>query len=142
MSDIARWELISEREGSSGFLDVVAREYRFPDGTRGEWDIFGPEQSVAIFAVTAGDEIVIARQYRPGPDAVLDELPGGLVEPGEDVADAAARELLEETGYAGDISVVAAAGSRVRPEPGGSSRWRSTQSPSPNRATSRASSAR
>ena len=104
---VTRWELIGEHDGSAGFLPVVAREYRLPDGGRAEWDIFGPEQTVAILAITPANEIVLARQYRPGPDEILDEMPGGLVEPGEEVAAAAARELLEETGYAGEISVVA-----------------------------------
>ena len=104
---VERWEQIGEHEGSGGMLPVVARQYRLPDGGRAEWDIFGPEQTVAILAITARDEVVLARQYRPGPDAILDEMPGGLVEPGEEVAAAAARELMEETGYAGDVSVVA-----------------------------------
>ncbi len=43
--------------------------------------------------------MILARQYRPGPDRILDELPGGGVEPGEAPEEAAARELLEETGY-------------------------------------------
>ena len=104
---VRRWELIAEQPGSSGRLPVVARQYRLPDGNRADWDIFGPEQTVAILAITPAGEVVLARQYRPGPDAILDELPGGLVEPGEEVAAAAARELLEETGYAGEVSVVA-----------------------------------
>jgi len=103
---VTRWELIGEHERSAGFLPIVAREYRLPDGNRAEWDIFGPEKTVAILAITRADEIVLARQYRPGPDKILDEMPGGLVEPGEDVAAAATRELLEETGYAGDVSIV------------------------------------
>lgn len=104
---VERWEQIGEHEGSGGMLPVVARQYRLPDGGRAEWDIFGPEKTVAILAVTADNEVVLARQYRPGPDAILDEMPGGLVEPGEEVAAAAARELMEETGYAGDVSIVA-----------------------------------
>ena len=104
---VTRWDLIDEREGSAGFIQVVARRYLLPDGTRGEWDIFGPEQSVAVLAITTNNEVVLARQYRPGPDLILDEMPGGAVDPGEAVADAAQRELLEETGYAGEVEVIA-----------------------------------
>jgi ADP-ribose pyrophosphatase len=104
---VARWKLIDEREGSAGYLGVVARRYALPDGTQGEWDIFGPEQTVAVVAITPGGEVVLARQYRPGPDTMLDEIPGGAVEAGEDVAAAARRELLEETGYSGTVEVIA-----------------------------------
>lgn len=38
---------------------------------------------------------------------VLNELLGGYVEDDEEVADSAARELLEETGYGGNIRLVA-----------------------------------
>jgi ADP-ribose pyrophosphatase len=104
---IEAWRLLDERPGSAGHLPIVARDYRLPDGTTATWDVFGHERSVAIVAMTPGDEIVLARQYRPGPDRILDELPGGLVEAGEEVPDAARRELLEETGFAGTITVVA-----------------------------------
>jgi ADP-ribose pyrophosphatase len=104
---VREWDFVDERPGSAGYLNVVARRYRLPDGSHAEWDIFGHEHTVAIVAITAGNEIVLARQYRPGPNRILDELPGGLVEPGEDVADAARRELLEETGFCGDVAVVA-----------------------------------
>jgi ADP-ribose pyrophosphatase len=103
---VTKWDLIDERDGSAGFLMVVARRYHLPDGTRGEWDIFGPDRSVAILAITPDNQVVLARQYRPGPDRILDELPGGEVDAGESVEAAAARELLEETGYAGAVELV------------------------------------
>lgn len=45
------------------------------------------------------DRVVLVRQWRFGIGAETLEIPGGMVEPGEEPADAAARELLEETGY-------------------------------------------
>ena len=104
---VEAWELVDEREGPAGHLTVVTRRYLLPDGTRGEWDIFGPERTVAIVALTPDDDIVLVRQYRPGPDRILDEIPGGLVDPGETIDAAGRRELLEETGYAGTVTVVA-----------------------------------
>jgi 8-oxo-dGTP pyrophosphatase MutT (NUDIX family) len=52
-----------------------------------------------IIAVTPEDQLVLIRQYRFGVGASTLEIPGGLVERGEDPAAAAARELEEETGY-------------------------------------------
>jgi 8-oxo-dGTP pyrophosphatase MutT (NUDIX family) len=48
--------------------------------------------------VTAEDEVLFVRQYRPGAGAITVELPGGTFD-GEPGAEAAERELLEETGY-------------------------------------------
>src|SRR5436190_704963 len=103
---VERWKVVSERAGSAGYLEVVARSFELADGARAEWDIFGPAETVAVLALTTAGHVVLARQYRPGPDAILDEMPGGVVDPGEDVTAAAARELLEETGYAGQVTLV------------------------------------
>src|SRR5574339_75669 len=56
---------------------------------------------VNVLALTVRREVLMVRQYRHGVKKSIWELPGGMVEAGESPLEAARRELMEETGFAG-----------------------------------------
>ena len=63
-----------------------------------------------VLAETPEGELVFVWQYRHGTDEMSLEIPGGVIDPGEQPIDAARRELEEETGYTAEsfelVSVV------------------------------------
>jgi ADP-ribose pyrophosphatase len=58
-----------------------------------------PSGYVAMIAFTQAGELILVEQYRPAVEETVLELPAGTIEEGEEAADCALRELLEETGY-------------------------------------------
>lgn len=63
----------------------------------------------AILAFTEDQQVLMVRQYRPAIERYSIELPSGIIDPGEEPAETARRELLEETGYeAAEVEVLGA----------------------------------
>src|SRR6516162_2081571 len=70
-----------------------------PDGLRATREVISHPGSVVILPVLADGRIVMVRQYRHAARQYLWELVAGRMDPGETPKKAAARELMEETGY-------------------------------------------
>ncbi len=97
------WEALERRPAYScrvfSVWDTVSRA---PDGSVGTFSVIDAADWAIIIPVlnTEGsDRFLMVRQWRHGTEALSLEFPGGVVEPGEAVRDAALRELEEETGY-------------------------------------------
>jgi 8-oxo-dGTP pyrophosphatase MutT (NUDIX family) len=98
---LAAWrELERETVADSRIFKVERSTAESP--VDGRPRVFHRIQSVdwaQILPITTDRNAVLVRQYRHGTQRVTLEIPGGLVDPGEDPATAALRECLEETGY-------------------------------------------
>jgi ADP-ribose pyrophosphatase len=93
-------ESSSEREIYAGRVVTLRLKYLDqPDGSRRLREIVEHAPGAAVVALDDAGQVLLVRQSRPAVGVELLELPAGLVEPGEQPIDCAARELNEETGY-------------------------------------------
>ena len=69
-----------------------------PSGVKAERDVIAHSGSVVVMPVLDDEKIVLIRQYRHAAGQYLWELVAGRVDPGENIKQAAKRELIEETG--------------------------------------------
>lgn len=93
------------------FLRCLRLTYRDSKGMVRQWETVervNCDGVVAVVPITDNSEVILIRQFRPPVNKYVIEFPAGLNDRGEELKDAASRELLEETGYsAGEMIFLA-----------------------------------
>ena len=131
-------KLVSIEQVSDGWVKKYVVTHELPDGSLHPYEVASRKpleafrahleangagrapksaDAICIVAKTPRDTLVMIREFRYPLNSWCVAFPAGLVEPDEDLADCAMRELEEETGYA----VTSKASARFLPQAGYSS---------------------
>ena len=101
-------EISRQRLASGKFLCLERILWRDDQGRDGVWEVAvrtTPRPAALMITwLHPSERLVLIRQYRPPARGEVIEFPAGLMDEGETPGSAALRELLEETGYHGQVT--------------------------------------
>ena len=102
------WKLLhSKLLQSCRVFNVKKVNYRSPrTGQDHDFFIIESPDWVNVIPLTPEGNVILVKQFRFGTQDFSLEIPGGMLDDGDTPAEAASRELIEETGYAGDEPVL------------------------------------
>ena len=96
--DLTERRLSRETIYEGKILHIYRDDVLLPNGRKSVREVADHPGGVAIVALDENDNILTVKQYRYVFSRVLEEIPAGKLERGEDPREAALRELKEETG--------------------------------------------
>jgi len=98
-----RWKKLASREiARTRIFTVESVDFHHPARPKPQdFFVINAPDWVNVVALTPDGQLVLVRQFRYGPADFSVEIPGGVIDAGEDPLAAGVRELREETGYEG-----------------------------------------
>lgn len=98
MDDLTEQTLSSKELFKGRIITVRLDEVKLPDGNESRREVVEHPGGAGILAVD-GEEMWLVRQFRYPYKEIIEEIPAGKLEKGEDAIVTAERELIEEIGY-------------------------------------------
>ena len=101
--------LRSEKKYAGKVFDLIVDEIEYPSGNRSIREVASHPGGAVVVPFLPDNTIILVRQFRYPLQRPIYELPAGKLNPGEEPAVCARRELEEETGYtAQDLQLLTA----------------------------------
>lgn len=119
-TEVETWETVESKEIADCRIFKVREDSMQSGDKKGSFFIIENPDWVNVIAITKDSEIVLIEQFRHGIGETVLEIPGGMVDDGEEAEPAARRELLEETGYSAKDFVYLG---KSRPNPAINDNW-------------------
>ncbi|MCI0717238.1 MAG: NUDIX hydrolase [Chlorobi bacterium] len=104
---LGRWKKVSsETKFTNKWWSYKVDKYLYPNGSGGEYHYAFTFGSVFIVPVTDKGKILMVKQYRYLNDRLSIEFPGGGVKQKDNYDFEARKELIEETGFDGELKYI------------------------------------
>jgi len=95
--------LRSEKKYTGRIIDLIVDEIEYPSGNKSVREVASHPGGAVVVPLLPDNELILVRQFRYPIQEFIYELPAGKLNPGEDPAVCAKRELEEETGYTAEV---------------------------------------